>query len=547
MNLGNRHSQHSFAQIPSVNTTRSKFNRSFATKDTMDFDVLNPIYLEEVLPGDTINLNVRSFIRLATQVVPLMDNVYIDYFFFFVANRLVWENWEKFMGAQDDPDDSTDFLVPVIQAPAVTGNPVGSIYDHFGLPTGTDTASMEFSALPLRAYNLIWKEWFRDQNLQDSPPINKGDGPDPFSDYVLLKRAKPHDYFTSALPWPHKGEAITLPLGGQAPVFKNEVGVSNIGYVGDGRPLFSYGTENDSPLLVSTGSTPTVVANWAQASGSNQIMRWGSNTKLTVGDDTMYADLSEATAATINQFRMAIMTQSLLELDARGGTRYIEIIKAHFNVTNPDYRLQRPEFLSGGTSMLSQHVVAQTSETGETPQANLAAFSTAAESGNKIGFSKSFTEHGYVIGLMQARGEVTYQQGLNKLWSRETKYDFFWPKLQELGEQAVLNKEIYYQGGSPGEAVFGYQERYAEYRYRPSEIKGQFRSDFAESLDVWHLAQDFSTPPTLSAEFIEANTPIERSLVVTEGYPALLCDFFFDQKHARPMVTYGVPATLGRF
>lgn len=538
MNLGSRYNQHSFAKVPQVNMARSKFDRSSAVKDTHNFDYLNPIFIEEVIPGDTMNLTVQAFMRLATQVVPLLDNMYVDYFFFFVANRLVWHNWEKFNGAQDDPGDSTDYLIP--QVTGVTA-PVGSIYDKMGIPPNPGTS---INALPLRAYNLIWNEWFRDQNLQDRVIVSKDDGPDASSEYTLLKRGRRHDYFTSALPWPQKGDPVSLPLGISAPVYGEAIDPTDNG---SGIGLQIKGPANT--IQYTTGYQDTVAPTTMLRSitaPTGGAQPW--NIASAGQDSRVYADLSEATAATINQFRQAIMVQSLLELDARGGTRYVEILRAHFNVISPDFRLQRPEYLSGGSTRIQQHVIPQTSETGTTPQANLAAYSTAANMSNNIGFSKSFVEHGYVIGLMAARADITYQQGLNKMWSRRTRYDFFWPKLQELGEQAILNKEIYLTQTSTDDEVFGYQERYAEYRYKPSEIRGQFRSVYSLSLDVWHLADEYSTLPALNDTFIQSDTPIERSLVLPDPtYPHLLCDFWFDLKHARPMMTYGVPATLGRF
>lgn len=527
--LGNRYSQHSFSQVPSVHTARSKFDRSFAIKDTLFFDYLNPIFCDEILPGDSINLTVKSFARLATQLVPVMDNMYLDYFFFFVPCRLLWNNWEKFNGAQDNPGDTTSYVIPTIASPG-TGFTVGSIYDKFGLPT--DVANViNINALPLRAYNLIWKEWFRDENLQNSPAINKGDGPDANTDYTLLKRAKKQDYFTSCLPNPQKGTAVTIPLGTEANILRRTNATS----------WDVYGSASNTKSPANTHLTTN-----SGIAGRLDVVG-GSGVSLDPNGQ-LYADLSTATAASINLFRQAIMVQSLLELDARGGTRYVEIIRAHWNVVSPDFRLQRPEFLAGGTTSIVQHPIPQTSQTsGTNYQANLAAFSTASQQGNNIGCSKSFVEHGYVIGLVQARGDVTYQQGVNRMWSRSTRYDFFWPKLQELGEQTVLNKEIYAQGTAADLLAFGYQERYAEYRYMPSQIRGQFRSTYATSLNVWHLAEKFTTLPALNSTFIQSNTPIDRSLAVTAGYPHLLYDAWFDYKHARAMVTYGVPATLGRF
>jgi len=530
--LGNRFSQHSFAQVPDVKMARSQFDRSYSIKDTFNFDFLVPIFIDEIIPGDTSNLNVNVFARLATQKVPIMDNMYIDYFFFFVPNRLIWQNWERFNGAQDNPGDSTDFILPSITAPASGGFTVGSIYDKMGLPTGINSLKIN-NALPLRAYNLVYNEWFRDQNFQNSLPVLKDNGPDPVSNYNLVKRGKRHDYFTSCLPSPQKGPAVQLPLGTTAPVIMNQTTGINPKI----RLAASNALAGDNPLAsITTGGT-----------GGNLGPSAGGSAYKFDPNGTLFADLSASTAATINQLREAFAMQSLFELDARGGTRYVEILQAHFNVVSPDFRLNRPEYLGGGQTRINSHPVAKTDQTsGTAPQASLAAFGTSSSQGKNIGFTKSFVEHGYVIGLACARADITYQQGLNRMWNRRTRYDFFWPKLQELGEQAVLNKEIYAQGIPADETVFGYAERYAEYRYSPSQIKGEFRSTFATPLDFWHLAEKFSAVPALNATFIQSSTPIERAIAVTTA-PHLLFDCFFSYKHARPIMAYSVPASIGRF
>jgi len=536
MGLGNRQNQHSFSKVPQANMARSRFDRSFGVKDTMNFDYLIPIFMDEVLPGDTKRVNLKHFIRLAPQVVPLLDNLYIDFYWFFVPNRLVWTNWEKQMGAQTNPGDSTDYLTPVVAAPAGTGFVNGSIYDHAGIPTQVE--GLTVSSLAFRAYNLIWNEWFRDENLQTSVSVPKGDGPDTASTFVLLKGGKKHDYFTSSLPWPQKGNPVTLPMATTAPIIRNPTLANQVAWQG-------YEATTNNLAVNSNVLTGAVGGVNGRTTNSTQTV----NGLMFDPRGSLVADLSVSTAVTINQIRQSFMMQSILELDARGGTRYTEILKAHFNVISPDFRLQRPEFLGSATSKIQQHPIAQTSETTATsPQGNLAAFSTSHEGGSRLGFTKSFVEHGWVIGLAKARADITYQYGLNKKWSRRTRWDYFWPKLQEAGEQVVTNGEIYALGTIADLAAFGYQERYAEYRYSPSEIRGQFRSNYAQSLDIWHMAEEYGSAPALNATFIQSSTPIQRSLVLPDPeYPALLCDFWFDYIDTRPIMTYGVPASLGRF
>jgi len=481
---------------------------------------------------------MTAFARLATPIFPVMDNMYLDSFFFFVPNRLLWENWQRFMGEQTDPGDSTAYLVPQIECPE-GGYEIGTVYDYMGLPTVGQVATVggvvSHSALHLRAYNLIWNEWFRDQNLQDSLPVNIGDGPDNPADYVLQRRGKRHDYFTSALPWPQKGDAVSLPLGTSAPIKWDQIGGS--GAAPDDKFSIFY-TNNTSPGL----AVPRYSSTYASS---------GTDFGTGSSNYNMYADLSLATSATINQLRESFQIQRLLERDARGGTRYTEIIRSHFGVISPDARLQRPEYLGGGSAPVIVNPIAQTSATSidgsDSPLGNLGAMATALAKGH--GFTQSFTEHGVVIGLVAIRADLTYQQGMKRMWSRRTRYDYYFPVFAHLGEQAVLNKEIYVQGTSADDDVFGYQERWAEYRYHPAMITSLFRSTAAGTLDAWHLAQKFNTLPTLNDTFIQDNPPVDRVVAIGEAANGqqFIFDSFFDIRAARPMPLYSVPGLIDHF
>ena len=541
---------HNFSNAPQVYQKRSRFDRSFVRKMTFDEGKLVPFFVDEVLPGDTISLTVRDFCRLATPVAPFMDNLYLDKFFFFVPNRLVWEHWQNFCFEQEDPDDSTDYVVPTCQLAGGTAgeNGIGTVWDYFALPTGL-TNALNVNALPFRMYYLIWNEWFRDENLQKSVKIDKSDTnavfkADRISDqpswifsseqtyingFGLAPRGKRFDYFTSALPFQQKGPGVELSLSGNAFVYDAQ-GVSIDGL--------------SDPKEVSVAGrlmTRETDGNWP-----HEVYEYNSTNKSLFDLNRFsYADLSSVTGVTISSLRTAFQMQKFYERLARGGSRYTEVLTSFFGVVSPDSRLQRPEYLGGSSKMMNINPVAQTSSTGDvTPQGNLAAYGVSASKYHA--FTKSFVEHGYIIGLLEVRADLTYQQGINKMWLRSTVYDWYWPTFSHLSEQAILNAEIYAQGTDEDKGVFGYQERYAEYRYHPSEICGHFRSTYTKPLDVWHLSQKFDSLPTLSDQFIQDNPPVER-VVATKNYPHFLIDIGFKYHTTRAMPMYGIPGLVDHF
>lgn len=527
-----------FAMIPRADIPRSTFKMETAHKTTFNAGALIPVFIDEILPGDSYNLNLTAFARMATPIYPLMDNLHMEHHAFFVPNRLTWDNWEKFMGSQDNPADSISYIMPQVQIQPGYAVPL-SIYDYMGLPVtgqGTaNTATYSVNALPFRAYNLIWNNWYRDENLQNSVKVNTNNGPDVIvADYTILSRGKRKDYFTSALPFVQKGPAVSFGLTGIVPVATNN---QNITFTPVAGPT-------NMPAIVTSGLDKPIALQGTVSGSANTPVRFGNQSGLQV-------DLATATSTTVNNLRNSFQVQKLLERDARAGTRYVELIRGHFGVTLPDFTAQRPVFLGSSHTPININAIAQQSGTGTTgtttPLGQLAGIGTGV---SQLHFNQSFTEHGYIIVLANVRADLTYQQGIRKMWSRSTRYDFYFPVFAMLGEQPVLNKEIYFSGTpATDDAVFGYQERWAEYRYHPSRISGLFRSTTSGTIDGWHLAQRFTSLPTLNSTFITDNPPMERVLAV--GAAANGQEFIYDSictiNATRALPMYSVPGLIDHF
>ena len=554
----NRNVESHFALNPTnIDMSRSTFDRSHSVKLSFNVGDVIPFYVDEVLPGDTFKVKTSKVVRMQPLATPIMDNIYLDTYFFFVPNRLTWSHWREFNGENTKSAwiPTTEYEVPQLTAPQ-GGWSVGTLADYFGVPTGVPGLSV--NAMPFRAYALIMNEWFRDQNLMDPLNIPIDDATvvgvntgvyvtDVAKGGLPFKAAKYHDYFTSCLPSPQKGPDVTIPVGevGPYPVVATKDMIDPTKFAGTGLGWMMWNKGGvDEPVLKLTSYTGTGSGVPLTGSDGTGGVNFPSDSGI-VPANLWAIDNGSAVAASINQLRMAFQIQKMYEKDARGGTRYIEILKSHFGVTSPDARLQRPEYLGGNRIPVNiNQIVQQSQTTDQSPQGNPVGLSMTTDTHHD--FKKSFVEHGFVIGVMVARYDHTYQQGLERFWSRKSRFDYYWPVFANIGEQAVKNKEIFAQGTAEDDEVFGYQEAWADYRYKPSRVAGEMRSQYAQSLDVWHLADDYEQLPALSDEWIrEDSAVIDRVLAVTSrNSNQMWADIYIQNRTTRPMPMYSIPGLI---
>ena len=562
----NRNKEAGFNQVPRLDITRSRFKRRQDVKLTMNAGKLIPFYVDEVLPGDTFSIDQAAIIRMTTPIFPVMDNCYMDVYYFFTPNRILWKNWKRFMGENDNGPwvQTQEYTIPQIKVQAsASGHALpleGSLMDYMGIPTKVckdATTEFEVNALPFRAYAMIWQEWFRDQNV-DNPAINSNDDAtvtyadanDDKNIEKILQEAyrggrplpvnKFHDYFTSALPSPQKaGQPVSIPLSGSAPLGMYN---GNTGKVTINSKIMK-AIAADAGLLSS--GTIFNAADWDVGDGpvANKGLAVGKNTQSAFSGVALGADLSKVNAITINQLRQAFQVQKYYEQLARGGSRYREMIYSLFHTKISDKTVQIPEYLGGTRITINMSQVIQTSgTTAESPQGNTAAVSVTPYNGSM--FTKSFEEHGYVIGVCCIRHDHTYQQGLERMWSRRTNLDFYYPVFANLGEQAILKKELYLTGTSTDEQAFGYQEAWAEYRMKPNRICGKFRSNAEGTLDSWHYGDNYEETPSLSQAWMkEGDSEIQRTLAV-DNEPQFIMDTVIDNTSVRPMPMYSIPGLV---